>query len=200
MDEGSVVVEYVCGGVVKLSDGKDMRRLILTGAIWNIPQFWQKAIDAYEKQHLVTREEFLAHAPAEVRHAYAAPLTQAEEAEIAEREARATAKREAQEATARAAAKQWEEARTAQHPHAIWWTCPEHGVAQGATNYSGQWTNRCSVDGCLRTYPPMEPHPESVLGPDGWECPTHGRSGLRKLTSGQGRVYRSCIFCREFER
>ena len=55
------------GCIVSLDDPKTLRRYIVEGTIWRLPpQFWQTAIDAVGKG-IVTRDELLDHAPADIR-------------------------------------------------------------------------------------------------------------------------------------
>ena len=55
---------------INIDDPETLRDWVVRGVIWRIPQLRQLALDAYEKKHLVTREEFVEAAPVEVRRAY----------------------------------------------------------------------------------------------------------------------------------
>lgn len=178
---------------IHLDDPETLRDWVVRGVIWRIPaQFWQLAIDAYEKKHLVTREEFLTHAPVGVRRAYGIPETTAEKAA-----------REAEQAAQQETARQREAEQQAERAAAQVWACPEHGTTAVSLDRDfpdDRWTSRCRVGDCQRSYRQPPPDPADSLQPGGWECPRHGRTGLKTLTSGQGRVYRCCVYCREFER
>jgi len=52
---------------VSLDDPATLRRYIVEGTIWTLPpQFWQTAIDAVGKG-IVTRDELLSKAPANIK-------------------------------------------------------------------------------------------------------------------------------------